>query len=393
MENAKKTAKLDRKFKKNLNSLLYSTKEALSLIERGANPNLSNSKGEPFLHILLSKKNYAAIQVLSYSKAADFEIKDAKGFTPLQVVLNDNSKLDTETAMVLVRCGSDTNVKNINGDTLLHKLLEAKSENAYFSEISELIKEYKADINLKDASNQTALQKAVNACDGYNAKVELLLELGANIKDTNHRGEEVLEIVKRRALSEKPISEVVKSILDADQPRLQSKLEKEASKFKRRKKRKKTKTNVYSPHLESYLASIKNKKPMQQRVAELKPTFIETVMLKKFIDPITKDYMNIPVTLYEKTYDLDTLKNLKKHPETQEKFSKFEIQSARNLYNDFDKSLKMILKARESAKKLGDFETKPGLFNPSFSSHGLLYGYQFGGLPNLSLEQSKKPKL
>lgn len=87
--------------------------------------------------------------------------------------------------------------------------------------------------------------------------------------------------------------------------------------------------NPYTKHLRDYIINLQNRPKLSSLIKELNLTSEEEPLFIDFIDPISFEYMDFPVTLNEKLYDFVSIRHLKVDPETREKFGPQEIQSAR----------------------------------------------------------------
>lgn len=119
----------------------------------------------------------------------------------------------------------------------------------------------------------------------------------------------------------------------------------------------------YTNHLVNYLDSFENYKKLSDQIKDLKLTAEEIILFEKFVDPITFDYMNRPVTLNEVHHDFDTLRTLKEDPFTREKFSPLEIQSARRLVEELKGT---IAKVENNRKQANAASSAASVVNVSF---------------------------
>jgi small GTP-binding protein len=113
-------------------------------------------------------------------------------------------------------------------------------------------------------------------------------------------------------------------------------------------------TEGFNDRTKTYLNGLRDKLTVAERIAELELTKEEEAAFEKFMDPITFDYIRVPVTLHEVSFDLNTLlkylqKGKNNHPTTTEKFTKQEIEPNRNLLNALDEAISKLKKDR--AKK------------------------------------------
>ena len=107
-----------------------------------------------------------------------------------------------------------------------------------------------------------------------------------------------------------------------------------------------------SKHLREYLTTAQERERMSDRIKQLNLTKEEKKLFKKFEDPISEEYINIPVCLNEIFHDISTLINWKMiDPITQEEYDPLEIQSGRRLLNELEQAEKDLKIAREAALK------------------------------------------
>jgi hypothetical protein len=79
---------------------------------------------------------------------------------------------------------------------------------------------------------------------------------------------------------------------------------------------------------------------LYDKIKELNLTDEEAKDFEEFVDPITEDYMAIPVMLNEKYYDLSTLLRMKRQdPTSREAYNPLELQSGRNLINKLEAAI------------------------------------------------------
>lgn len=189
------------------NPILH-TGNALQLVGLGANPYLPNIAGNPLLHALVCYDHYQikshnidAIKDLVSVYNVDINCKNDKGQTPLQLLINQN-KWYTDQALTLVRLGAHPNTTDLNGESLLHLLVNydkngIKSHNR--SAIITLVSILKADINATNKKGETALQSLMNNPKGFKARDALLLvSLGADKNTQNAKGETLLHLLATR---------------------------------------------------------------------------------------------------------------------------------------------------------------------------------------------------
>lgn len=137
---------------------------------------LRNDKGE----------HNATIQELVETHKANINIENRRGITPLQLALNDPES-KSANLMFLVRLGANPNVKNNQGNALLHvytknsiyylkNILTAR----YQKEIYELVSKYGANINLTNKQGLTPLQCEMSKTITMSGNLMQLVRLGAD---------------------------------------------------------------------------------------------------------------------------------------------------------------------------------------------------------------------
>lgn len=177
----------------------FRLRDVLRLLDSGANPNTKCRKGIPLLHHLLQhlRKEGMREQIVEIVNdyKANINVKDGKGRTPLQYLFC--LEFTGEDALSLIKLGADPNSKNLKGDSLLHIFalnlhLEGMSE-----QFTQLVKEHKADIDIKNANGETVLEHLVN--NTFSMKdAMLLVRLGANPNILDKNGKSLYEIFAGR---------------------------------------------------------------------------------------------------------------------------------------------------------------------------------------------------
>lgn len=111
--------------------------------------------------------------------------------------------------------------------------------------------------------------------------------------------------------------------------------------------------NNYSSATKSYIDNIK-KENFLQEIAILKLTKAEEALIAKFKDPITQEYLNIPVRLNDNIYELDTLLKItvngdgkRRDPFKNFVFSLCHIQSALDVANEMKEIINTIKQQRK----------------------------------------------
>jgi ankyrin repeat protein len=105
---------------------------------------------------------------------------DRLGRTPLHYAANESREADVAQ---LLATGADANAKDDNGWTPLHFAAQAEA-----LAITKLLLARNADVDAIDSNGNTPLFRAVFACTGNGALIELLREAGANPTLENHHG-------------------------------------------------------------------------------------------------------------------------------------------------------------------------------------------------------------
>ncbi len=113
-----------------------------------------------------------------------------------------------------------------------------------------------------------------------------------------------------------------------------------------------TGSDDYSNHFKDYLESFGLENRLSYQIQELDLTNEEEILFKKFIDPITSKYIDIPVSLYEVVYDFETIRCLSRDPSGNEEFTLRDIQSSRKLVEKFEKVVKQLKLNREKTEAL-----------------------------------------
>lgn len=138
----------------------------MHLVELGANPNSTNSKGETLLHLLI--KEYVHTHKADVKERitrlvsvfnADLSVNNREAQTPLQWVLDCNQKIPVEDFMLLIRLGADANTRTKNNTPLLHRLALRANHIGF---IEEIVSKHQADINSKNKNKQTILDIALS---------------------------------------------------------------------------------------------------------------------------------------------------------------------------------------------------------------------------------------
>ncbi|XP_023313840.1 ankyrin repeat and SOCS box protein 3-like, partial [Trichogramma pretiosum] len=160
------------------------------LLNRGANPNTANAKGETPLHKIcelceietIAVVNMCMIPFREVKERVQADIRDNKGNAPLHIALDEGYKNLIEW---LLRIGADPNCANKNGETALHIIIDRHTGSLYDKELVEEFFKIVDDerltlqIDVKNNSGRTPLQCA--AANLLPEVVGVLLDRGADL--------------------------------------------------------------------------------------------------------------------------------------------------------------------------------------------------------------------
>jgi ankyrin repeat protein len=163
---------------------------AAMLVEAGADTNLKNGEGLTPLHIT-ARESQGYLMRLLLKFNADPNIKDNDGRVPLHVMATANSAL----IRLLVSYNADVNESDKNGDTPLHLYIRKQ-------EIVETLLLHGANPTSKNARGVSPYQEVLEddrlLKDGQ--LLHLLMQGGADLKETNSGGETILHRAARLEL-------------------------------------------------------------------------------------------------------------------------------------------------------------------------------------------------
>jgi ankyrin repeat protein len=137
------------------------------LLEKGANPNLTDNRGNTFYHLLAEKGD---TKTLSLIENPYLDQKNDDGDTPLYISL---SKQNFSFALTLLNLNASPTIANLQGITPYHLAASMPNKEVLKKIIPKII-----DINDLDLKNDSPLIYAIRNKMGENVKI--LLEEGAN---------------------------------------------------------------------------------------------------------------------------------------------------------------------------------------------------------------------
>lgn len=151
-----------------LHMAAYSNNDALVefLLQRGADPNLRDGKGQTPLFGAASTGNVRSVQML-IAGGAKVDARNAGNDTPLHRAITDSR---ADTARVLIDHKADVNAVNSNGMTPLHVALDKAEE-----PLVELLLDRGADVNKRTGNGKSPLRLAV----GRDDLIKMLMDRGA----------------------------------------------------------------------------------------------------------------------------------------------------------------------------------------------------------------------
>ena len=176
------------------------------LIEKGADVNIKNIKGDTPLHIAIKNQNTEIIELL-IRKRAKLNVKNNKGKTPLHLARQseivklliekgaDVNAKDREgktplfmrsglnTNKFLIEKGADVNIRDNKGMTPLHYAIQRK-----LWKISKLLIEKGTNVNIKDNEGIAPLHKVFSLTYDIKETAKLLIESGADVNAKDNKG-------------------------------------------------------------------------------------------------------------------------------------------------------------------------------------------------------------
>jgi len=107
-----------------------------------------------------------------------------------------------------------------------------------------------------------------------------------------------------------------------------------------------------SKPVREYIVHAQENKRIDEKIAELNLTDEEKELFSSFEDPITMDYIGIPVDINEVYYDISTVLKWKfKDPQSREPYESSDVRSGRRLVNDLYKAVETLKKQREEKEQ------------------------------------------
>lgn len=156
------------------------------LLGQGANPNLTNNRGDTALHIAI-REDAAEIAIVLMKAGADINAVNGEAWTPLfYAVTNNNMAL---AVYMVSRNGSTINVNRPDRFGLTPLMLASRNG---ANDIVGLLLRAGARINVRDIGGNSPLIFAVK--EGHIDIVQQLLEAGANANDIDATGTAVIDI-------------------------------------------------------------------------------------------------------------------------------------------------------------------------------------------------------
>ena len=130
---------------------------------------------------IIAVLSFAVIGLTAFSQTKNEQLFGA---------VQNNEKAKVE---MLLQAGCDVNYFKTGSPDIKVSLLIAAVNNHY-ADIAKLLLDSKADVNWKDNLNQSAIMYA--ALSGQTEMVQLLLNYGANINDSDGKANDVLQMAK-----------------------------------------------------------------------------------------------------------------------------------------------------------------------------------------------------
>jgi ankyrin repeat protein len=169
------------------------------LLDHGAKINIATTDGQTTLH---GAAWFGELDFIHYlvEHGANVRAVDANGETPLHNIV---CTARIEAVRYLIDQGADVHAVTADGRNILHAACGAPivTELQSLSHILELILDRGVEVNARDATGSTALHILYDQCYRFHCcspeAFNLLLRRGADRSITNHKGENVLELVQK----------------------------------------------------------------------------------------------------------------------------------------------------------------------------------------------------
>uniref|UniRef100_A0ABD2WT11 Uncharacterized protein n=1 Tax=Trichogramma kaykai TaxID=54128 RepID=A0ABD2WT11_9HYME len=179
------------------------------LLMRGADPQLTNAKGETALHDVCKRGRDDLVELFlkvnkQFSKSIDINAVDNSGRTPMLVALN---RRDKKSALLLLKRGAKPNAADEMGSTALHLMCRRSYDSASIEEILDAMAG-DCPVNARDLKRRTALHYAVY--QGDEDVIELLLRRGVDPNTPDNEGSTAMHCISRRRL---PAEDLAKTLL------------------------------------------------------------------------------------------------------------------------------------------------------------------------------------
>ncbi|XP_046581763.1 uncharacterized protein LOC124289201 [Haliotis rubra] len=175
------------------------------LITNGANINTKDSRGSTYLHSACWRRNVNACAKL-LELGMDVDVLDSGNITPL-MGLARNEEDCTEVAKFLVERGANIDVRDKDGNTMLHVSAKSDGHPAF----AKYLLEKGVDVNVRGAYNHTPVMSACRS--GNTAAFDLYLAKGAQLHHRNNHGATCLHLV---CMVDTDNTYIVKELLDRD---------------------------------------------------------------------------------------------------------------------------------------------------------------------------------
>ncbi len=172
----------------------WATKDAMTLVELGANPKTLDSNGQTLIHRLvtyhpdLKPHNIEAINELVSKYNFNINEPNAHGKTAFQSYL-DKKFIEPETVIWFLKLGADPLTKTSQGESLIHKALPYDS---YLLE--HILRLYKQDVNSKSSQGKTPLESLLAGIFSMTRieSAKTLLQFKADPDSVNSSGDSLL---------------------------------------------------------------------------------------------------------------------------------------------------------------------------------------------------------